>query len=537
MRFVLLTFFSAMVCTVANAQATFYRNVFGDHHPSVNNHAPQLTSIDTLSDGGYILSASVGLGAQFCTRMKLDSAFNTIWSKSYATTNSGSIYNAAELDDHGFVGIFIDSANTYYLKTDSTGNVDFCKRYTLGPSGVLSSGIVCKSVDGDSGFVSVLGQCAMAYGLAKFDKYGETEWVASYSSPLGFLGGDVYDIDWGLDSGYITSGQVINSATQQVSAVMIHSDEDGQIISSKSILIDSASGVHTRITRFCWSASQQCYYATAGTFYGVPFVNHKYIYVLKLDTGLNVLDCWRIDPPTPSTEIIVHNLEVAPDQNVIMNGTWQDSINGVYKFFMLKFDPASGNVPWCKSARGLISTQWYFTSTSIRGLSFFGPNDDILFGAFVNNDGNSIASIHSNGAGSCIAIDTSVTVTPFPNWTCRNLTVNTSPTSFISYPRSIAILDETFKDTLMCGTWTSTPEVVPNSEELFIVTSNNAITTLQSKNNEMLTVEVISATGQIVESTTLAPNSSDEILIPAAGVYFIRAYNSHQSQSVKMVRH
>ncbi len=536
MKQIILTFIFAAVCTFMGAQSTFYRNIFGDHHPNVNNHAPQLTSIDTLSDGGYILSASVGLGAQFCTRMKLDSAFNTIWSKSYATTNSGSLYNAAELDDRGFVGIFVDSALTYYLKTDSLGNVDFCKRYTLGPSGVLSSGIVCKSVDGDSGFVSVLGQCAMAYGLAKFDKYGETQWVASYSSPLGFLGGDVYDIDWALDSGYITSGQVINSATQQISAVMIHSDDDGQVISSKSILIDSASGVHTRITRFCWSASQQCYYATAGTFYGVPFVNHKYIYILKLDTGLNVLDCWRIDPPTPSTEIIVHNFEVAPDQQVVLNGTWQDSINGVYKYFMLKFDPAVGNAAWCKSARGLISTQWYFSSTSIRGLSFFGPNDDILFGAFVNNDGNSIASIHSNGTGSCIAIDTAVTVTPASNWICRDLPVNNSPTSFISYPRSLAITDETFKDSLMCGTWTATQEIIPINEELFNVTSNNGVTTLQSKSNEILLVEIISATGQLLGSTTLPPNSSEEIIIPAAGVYFIRGYNTQQSQSIKIAR-
>jgi hypothetical protein len=536
MRSYLLVFLLIIGCQFIHAQSGFYRNVFGDHHPNVNNHAPQLTSIDTVSDGGYILSASVGLGAQFCTRLKLDSAFNTVWSKSYATTSSAAFYNATELDDHGFVGIFIDSTLTYYLKTDSTGNVEFCKRYTLGPSGILSSGITCKSADNDSGYVSILGQCAMAYGLAKFDKHGETEWVAGYSSPLGFLGSDVYDIDLGLDSGYITTGQVINSATQQISAVIIHSDNNGQVIASKSILIDSASGVHTRITRFCWSESQQCYYATAGTFYGVPFINHKFIYILKLDADLNVVSSWRIDPPTLPTEIIVHNMEVAPDNNVVLNGMWQDSTNGVYKYYMMKFDPSNGNVVWSKSARGLISTQWYFSSTSIRGLSFFGPNDDILFGAFVNNDGNSIASIHSNGTGSCIAIDSSVTVAPASNWICRDLVVNNSPTSFISYPRSLAISDETFKDTLMCGTWTATQEVIPIYEELFNVTSNNAVTTLQSNSNEMLHVEIISATGQLVGRTTLAPNSSEEIMIPAVGVYFIRGYNTQKSHSIKIAR-
>lgn len=536
MKSSLLTCIFAIAGLSLFSQATFYRNIFGDHNPSVNNHAPQFTALDTLSDGGYILSASNGPGAQFCTYMRLDSSFNTLWTKSYATTTSAALYNAAELDDHGHVGIFIDSVQTYFLKTNANGNVAFCKYYTLGPSGVLSSGIVKRSAENDSGFVSVLGQCAMAYGLAKFDKYGETEWVADYTSPIGFLGVDVYDLHPAFGEGYITTGQLLNSTTQQSSAIIIHSGNQGQVIASRRIQFDSAAGIHTRITEFAWSPAQQCYYATAGTFYGVPYVNHKYFYLLKLDTGLNVMNAWRINAPNTSTEMLIQNMIVAADNDVIINGLMQDSTNGLYKFFMLKFDPVSGVMEWSKSIRGITSPQWYFASSAIKGIGLFGPNSDVLFGAIVNNDGCSLASVRADGTGLCITIDTVITSSPASNWICRNITINNSPTSFISYTRNLAILDETFNDSLFCGTWTSVSEPEKSEPTLFTANSSWGITTIHSSSPEILTIEVFNTTGQLILKEVLAPNSGTSFSMHAEGMYIIRASGQENSQTMKLIK-
>ncbi len=518
------------------SQSTFYRNIFGDRYPSANNQAPQFTALDTLSDGGYILSASIGPGAQFCTYMRLDSSFNTLWTKSYATTPSAALYNAAELDDHGHVGIFIDSVQTYFLKTNANGNVAFCKYYTLGPNGVVSTGCVKRSAEADSGFVSVLGECAMAYGIAKFDKYGETEWVSNYTSPLGFLGSNVYDLHPAFGGGYISTGQLLNSSDLQSSAIIIHSGNQGQVISSRRIQFDSAAGIHTRITEFTWSPSEQCYYATAGTFYGVPYVNHKYFYLLKLDTGLNVMNAWRINAPNASTEMLIQNMIVAADSGVVINGVMQDSTNGLYKFFMIKFDPATGVIEWSKSIRGITSPQWYFASSAIKGIGLFGPNNDILFGATVNNDGCGLASIHSDGTGLCVAIDTLITSSSASNWICRNTTINNAPTSFISYTRSLAILDETFNDSLFCGTWTSVPEPEKSEPTLFTASSSWGITTLYSASPEQLTIEVFSNTGQLILKEALSPYSVTSFSMQSEGMYIIRASNQVNSQTMKLIR-
>jgi len=527
MKQTLLTGALVLAILTTSAQNSFYRNILGDRMPYANT-APIISKLDTVSDGGYMISASARPNAHYVAYVKFDSAFNTIWTKTYATSQSASLSNAAELDDHGYVGVFVDSAQTYFLKTDNLGNVLFCKYYTLGATGILSTGNVCRSAENDSGFVAVFGACAMDYGLAKFDKDGNTEWVADYSAP-GSLGSNVYDIHPAFGSGYISMGQEIDQTTQQRSGIVIHSGNQGQILNSKRIQIDSSAGIHTGVRHITWSKEDTCYYVIAYTFDGVPFAVDNHYYVMKLDTALNVMNSWRINPPNTNTALFVNNMVVAPDGNVVINGIMQDTTSSSYKFYMLKFDPSNATMDWCKTVTAISSPQWYFVSGAINGIDFYGPNNDIVFPVFAANDGNSLASIQLDGNGLCIAKDTLLTCSSFSQWICRDFPVNTNQTSFITHTRSLSTLDVSYNDSLLCGNWTSLPEVHQSQNALISISGFSNNFSVQSATNKTLHIEVYSTSGQVISTYLLAPSERYDMYLPTVGVYVVRAYNADES--------
>lgn len=517
------------------SQTGFYRNLLGSFNPNLVS-VPILSHLDTCSDGGYIISGSPRPNAPYCVYVKLDSAFNTEWTQTYNSTANGVLSNAVELDDHGFVGVFCpDQVNVCFNKTDSQGNILFSKYYTLGSSGYLSTGNVCRSAEGDSGFVAIYSACAMHYGLAKFDKDGNPEWVKEFGS-AGYLGGSVYDINLAYGSGYLSCGQFIDPNTDQRSGVVARFGNNGQVIHSKKIFLDSNStAIHTGIKMPSWSKSDNTYYAAGFTFHGTPFVVDNSLYLVKMDTSLNPVSCWRFDGPNTNTQLFINNLATASDGTVIIDGIMQDTVTYVYKFYMLKFNPATGSIEWSKSVRALSSPQWYFSSSAISGIDFYGPNDDIVFPLYASNDGTSIASIDLSGNGLCIAIDTNFSVTPHTIYTSANIGMSGSPVTFMQYPNTVTTLQVTYNDTLFCGPL-SVDEPLKNTEaeQLFSIQISQGITNIQSVSDEPLDILIFSATGQLLAQEKLAPQASVQKNFAAAGLYLIQA-NSTQNRQVEKI--
>ena len=100
-------------------------------------------SFKKLSDGNFLISGN------YNTRLslfKVNDSGNVIWSKSYAFPGGASSRGIQETNDHGFIVPFFDgfsNPDSYRLmKTDSAGNVDWCKSYH-----VDSLNLLCMAVE------------------------------------------------------------------------------------------------------------------------------------------------------------------------------------------------------------------------------------------------------------------------------------------------------------------------------------------------------------------------------------------------------
>lgn len=185
-------------------------------------------SVEQTSDGGYILAGRThnsATGYDFWL-VKVDSAGNMQWNKTYGGTGGDFAYSVQQTSDGGY--IFASTAynpssggyDFWLVKTDGGGNMQWNNTYgstytdSMGATWnyddvaysveQISDGgyVLAGSTGGDSG-------ASLDFWLVKTDGSGNVEWSKAYG---GFYDDVAYSVQQTSDGGYILAGSTSNLA-------------------------------------------------------------------------------------------------------------------------------------------------------------------------------------------------------------------------------------------------------------------------------------------------------------------------------------
>ena len=180
---------AVLVKTDANGNILWHRI-----YPLLGSRSRRIEVIET-NDGCYTFGGTLYNGSEpsQCYLVKVDSEGNVLWNRTYVgpniqldsdtVDNSVSLTDFLQLDDGSYIIIGVYKADFYhsggyYIKVDSSGNLQLSTKLGLGSSGSI------KSINDDS-FVIMTGFAGRGgsgsyFGLAKIDFDGTMIWEKSY---------------------------------------------------------------------------------------------------------------------------------------------------------------------------------------------------------------------------------------------------------------------------------------------------------------------------------------------------------------------
>jgi Secretion system C-terminal sorting domain len=514
-----------------NAQVGMYVNVFGSYVPFQQDY-PSIQGFSPTADGGFITSGLPGSNFPYCALAKMDSSLNRQWARYYNAPSSGIITTPVELRDGGFLSLY-DQSPYKYFKTDSVGNIAFLKQYLLAPNNDdLASNRYLASCGTDSGFVTMFAECALHYSLAKFDKDGNNIWTYEYISNS-LLGGTIYQLDYALgNSGYLTSGQRVHPNGIKYDGLIMHIDDAGNMVNNVVIEYDS---VFDRSYAFPFrSESDNKYYAVG---YNSATPAPPYFFITQFDSNLVPAASWRFDPPTAGGELSNVTAVAGSDQKIVLIGTMRNPSTGYHKFFILKFDPATGTIVWCKTVVSLSFPVPYSFGTSLSHLYVNNNADKIVFALVSGNDGFSIAGIRGDGTGSCIAVDTTILVSPFTNYTYYQIPVARLAQTIVSVNHPITLAEQSTTDKVWCNTPVGVDEQnnLEALPELISYTISNGQLEITSQSDDQLSIRVYNAEGKLLATEKLSKQERFKLPVLTAGIYFVQAIANQNVQTKKIL--
>ena len=196
----------------------------------------QGNSVRQTSDGGYIVAGwttSFGLASQVYL-IKTDSNGDTIWTRTYGDTVSEDGIDVRQTADGGYAVVGSRwirpwTWDVYFIKTDSTGGVQWSKTY----GGIRNDRgqSVQQTPDGGyiiAGYYECAGYPDYSVYLIKTDPEGDTLWTRTYY-PEGSWWNLGLDCVLTRDGGYIVTGSSINQAINS-DVYLIKTDAEGDTI-------------------------------------------------------------------------------------------------------------------------------------------------------------------------------------------------------------------------------------------------------------------------------------------------------------------
>jgi hypothetical protein len=504
-----------------NGQIGFYKNFWGVLSPS-SPYPPILCSMDKTSDGGYIVTTTnQQLGN--ASYLRLNSNFNKRWVSTYSISNSGFLDRAIELDDKGFVGFYAydNFSPSSFTKQDSLGNSIFSNNYHTATSTNFHANAVCRSHNSDNGFVAMYSGCELHYGITKFNTNGDVVWCKDYSS--GGYNAQTDELIHGINHGYVTCGLFLNTTINHYVAVVAQFNNNGDFHRAKHIILDS--------NRISWvrkitAGKDNNYYAIGSTQKDAPtYSRDQWMDLIKLDTNLNIVKCWKITPPAANRLFHVENILSLPDSTLILNGMTTDTNQTTRVFFMLKFNPkAGGSIIWSKSwTSPIIHFGPYSGAES--GLFTYGPKANIVTSIFSNWDGACIASTDSSGNGLCNSSESLVTASLYSGYSVSHAPLFQNIIPLLKFPVTMIPTTILYRDTVLCGAMPSAINEIKKQINVTVAPNPFNHQTSISFNEEQINSLIIitDVLGKEIKSQTF---SGDILIIDKGemkdGIYFVK---------------
>lgn len=232
-------------------------------------------AVAQTSDGGYIVAGytySAGAGGSDWVILKLDADGNFEWQKTYGGAYYDSANSVKQTSDGGYIIAGSVYAAEYkddiaLLKLDSSGNIQWSKRYGDGGVGRESGYAVKETTDG--GYI-ISGDAWNKALMMKVDSVGTIEWRKEFSAYKFF------SVEQTSDGGYVAVGGNPGSNSY---GFMVKLYSDGTVAWQKEYGIGSSSGENF------YSVEE----ITGGGFIVSGFsdesdIDWKHLWVLKLDS-------------------------------------------------------------------------------------------------------------------------------------------------------------------------------------------------------------------------------------------------------------
>lgn len=185
------------------------------------------------ADGGYALAGytnSYGAGSYDMWLVKTDSNGAVLWNMTYGGPQSDAAKCVVQTKDEGYAlaGYTKSSGlpfqNTWVLKTDATGNVQWSRVF----AGQGSNSVIQTS---DGGFALAV-EYSDSYGLVKLDSSGQVKWNMTYAG-AGYKASARSVVQSG-DDGYAIAGWTLSNETGSYAAWLVRTDSSGNTLWSRT---------------------------------------------------------------------------------------------------------------------------------------------------------------------------------------------------------------------------------------------------------------------------------------------------------------
>ena len=428
------------------------------------------TDVIVTSDNGYLIAGGINTFKQYARGsyfIKTDSTGSIEWTKTYQRAGLGALYSIQKTSDGGYIS---SGDSLSLLKTDINGDVQWSKSYTN-----YSTGWAAIQTS-DGGYITVAG----GFGpiITKCDNAGNPIWVKRYFDTVGFQ--TVYALSRSIcptsDGGFIIFGYI--GIVSDDGLVSIKVANDGALQWLK---------VYKAATNLAGTSMIQ---TQDGGFLSIGYRRSggpASIHAIKMDGGGNVQ--WA----RSYEGLEAHSVQPTYDGGYIIAGCVGTS-NGTPS--LLKID-VSGNAVWSKAYRS-------FNKARARSVKETPDHGFIVTGQTGDNAEILFLKTDANGNSGCndstiTSMDTffSVTVADVPPY---------------SYPDTVANLDFVYTigtggiDSTICSTLSVANEQVSSAPTT--VFPNPTAGAFTIKSSEVIKcVTIYSPSGTVVFNATF--NSRD----------------------------
>jgi len=238
-----------LIRTDENGDSLWTRNYLGNIYYSGNE-------VHQTTDGGYIIvgyTELIGYGEDDVLLIKTDSEGDTLWTRTYGTSNMDHGSSVKQTADGGYIisgesnyqyGGFMP--NVYLVKTNSDGDTIWTKQFEY-PSGAIGL-CVCQTTDG--GYIVTGHTYTFASDrppeilLIKTDANGDTLWTRLYGEEYDLIG---YDVEETFDGGFIIGGDICPSWHNPMDIFILKVNSNGDSLWGK--ILGGDGGDWTRCIR------------------------------------------------------------------------------------------------------------------------------------------------------------------------------------------------------------------------------------------------------------------------------------------------
>lgn len=524
-----------LLCTLAlssSAQFGFYKNIFGDYGvEGFDNPPPTLLGMQSLSDGGYIISthSNPNSSPNYSSYMKLDNNFNSVWTTSYGflASESGMIEHKAELDDQSLIALGHGVEPYMILRHDNEGNLLSSGKYFSDESTYYAASAICKSTDNDTGYVALFSQCAMDFGVVKIGNDAEVLWAKDYGGNN--IWGNIYELTQAIDEGYRSIGQWTDIPYDDSEGILLHLDGNGDVIKS-TIFRPTVEGKNfSSIRRILPSPLSDHYFISmlGGVRDAVePLELDNEHYLLQLDTETNVVHSWVFSSDNPDQSVIIEAMKMNSDGHLIIYGRLRENSTNYRDLFILGFDPSDeGEILWSKSVQSVEMPFDWASSDPIRGLELYGPEDHIIFPLAVQNEGQLIAGMDKNGEGLCRAVDLEMHVAAGEFFEPEDFPLTYQDHDLSYQPIELFPISKEHPDTMICSNIETSVVEQNMLEENYAVWSDGRNLIVSSAVERTASISLYNIAGQLILSRSISPYSMQQFPLPHGGVFLYRLHD------------
>jgi len=305
-------------------------------------------SIQETSDGGYIVAGeagSFGAGGYDVWGLKLDSAGNVAWQKTYGGTYSDFAYSIQETSDGGYIvagetwSFGAGGYDVWVLKLEADGNVTWQK--TCGGAENDAAYSIQETSDGGyivAGETWSFGAGSCDVWVLKLEANGNVTWQKTYG---GASDDFAYSIQETSDGGYIVAGNTESFGAGSCDIWILKLDSAGNVTWQKTYGGQYIDGV-----RSIQETSDGGYIVAGET--DLSGAGSADVWILKIEADGNVT--WQ-KTYGGADDDSAYSIQETSDGGYIVAGRTESFGAGVADVWVLKIE-ANGNVAWQKTYGG-----------------------------------------------------------------------------------------------------------------------------------------------------------------------------------------